>query len=287
MKKFMIFTDTGCDISPEMLHHWGVELIDLTLHTEDGQTLSLSSLSVGEFYSQMRAGKNFRTAAANLNDYFSRFEPFLKSGQDVLYLSFSGSLSNTANIARMAANELCESYPQRQTIVMDSLCASGGLGLLLFFAVRKRDEGAALSDTAAYLRGLTPCLCHWFTVDTLLYLKRGGRLSAAAACLGTVLNLKPVLHMDEAGTLTNVQKTRGRKQAIKALAERYSLLAEDPDCGIYFISHGDCMDDAKRLEALIQEAHGNPAALITSIGPVIGSHAGPGTLALFFIGKQR
>lgn len=287
MQNFTIFTDTGCDISPEILKSWGVEQIDLTLHTEDGQTLPLSALPVSDFYSQMREGKTFRTAAANLNDYLSRFEPFLKSGQDVLYLSFSGSLSNTVNIARMAAKELCESYPQRQTIVLDSLCASGGLGLLTFFAAKQRDAGASLTDTAAYLRELTPRLCHWFTVDTLTYLRRGGRLGAAAACLGTVLNLKPVMHMDAAGALTNVQKTRGRKQAVKALAERYFLLAEEPDCGIYFISHGDCIEDAKRLEALIRERHGNPAALITDIGPVIGSHAGPGTLALFFIGKQR
>ena len=287
MNEFVLFTDTGCDISPALLQSWGVEPVDLTLNTEDGQTLPLSSLPVSEFYSQMREGRTFRTAAANLGDYLSRFEPFLRAGQDVLYLSFSGSLSNTVNIARMAAQELMEAYPQRQVMVLDSLCASGGLGLLTFFAVKQRDAGVSLSDTAAYLREICPRLCHWFTVDTLSYLRRGGRLSAAAARLGTVLNLKPVMHMDEAGALTNVLKVRGRKQAIKALAERYSLLAEDPDSGVYFISHGDCPEDAQRLEALIRERHGSSAALVTDIGPVIGSHSGPGTLALFFIGKQR
>lgn len=287
MPNFTIFTDMGCDLSPETLQSWGVVLVDLTLNTDSGESLPLSVLPVGDFYSQMREGKTFRTAAANLGDYLSRFEPVLQTGQDLLYLSFSGSLSNTVNTARMAAQELMEAYPQHQVMVLDSLCASGGLGLLLFFAVRKRDEGASLSETEAYLRQLSPKLCHWFTVDNLAYLKRGGRISAAASCLGTVLNLKPVLHMDGAGALTNVQKVRGRKQAVKALAERYSLLADDPDCGIYFISHGDCMEDALRLEALIRENHGNSAALITDIGPVIGSHSGPGTLALFFIGKQR
>ena len=287
MQAFAIFTDMGCDIAPDVLQSWGVELVDLTLNADSGDSLPLSTLPVSDFYAQMREGKTFRTAAANLGDYLSRFEPVLRTGQDVLYLSFSGSLSNTVNIARMAAQELAEAYPERQTVVFDSLCASGGLGLLTFFAGRKRDAGASLSETEAYLRALSPRLCHWFTVDTLSYLKRGGRLSAAAACLGTVLNLKPIMHMDEAGTLTNVQKVRGRRQAVKALAERYSLLAEDPGSGVYFISHGDCIEDAQRLEALIQEQHGNPAALITDIGPVIGSHSGPGTLAVFFIGKQR
>ena len=287
MNEFVIFTDTGCDIAPDILQKWDVALIDLTLNTEDGQTLPLSSLPVSEFYSQMRVGKTFRTAAANLGDYLSRFEPVLQAGQDLLYLSFSGSLSNTVNTARMAANELMEVYPGRQAVILDSVCASGGLGLLLFFAVQKRDAGASLSETEAYLRQLTPKLCHWFTVDNLAYLKRGGRIGAVAAGLGTVLNLKPVLHMDDAGALTNVQKVRGRKQAVKALAERYSLLADDPNCGFYFISHGDCMEDAQHLEALIRETHGNSAALVTDIGPVIGSHSGPGTLALFFLGKQR
>ena len=287
MQDFTIFTDMGCDISPALLQSWGVELVDLTLNTDSGGSLPLSTLSVSDFYAQMRMGKTFRTAAANLNDYLSRFEPFLRAGQDVLYLSFSGSLSNTVNTARMAARELMETYPRQQVMVLDPLCASAGLGLLTFFAVRKRDAGASLSDTAAYLRDISPRLCHWFTVDDLAYLKRGGRLSAAVACLGTVLNLKPVMHMDDTGALTNVQKVRGRKQAVKALAERYSLLAEDPDSGVYFISHGDCIEDAQRLESLIREKHADPAALITDIGPVIGSHAGPGTLAVFFIGKQR
>lgn len=287
MYPYVIITDSGCDIAPDILQGWGVELMDLTLHTEDGQALPLSSQPVRNFYAQMREGKTFRTSAANLNDYMSRFEPFLQAGQDILYLSFSGSLSNTVNIARIAAQELCESYPQRQAVVFDTVCASAGLGLLTYFAVKKRDAGASLSENEACLRALVPQVCHWFTVDTLSYLRRGGRIGAAAARLGTVLNLKPVMHMDDSGVLTNVQKARGRKQAIKALAERYSQLAEDPDSGFYFISHGGCIEDAQRLEALIRETHGNAAALITDIGPVIGSHSGPGTLALFFIGKQR
>ena len=130
-------------------------------------------------------------------------------------------------------------------------------------------------------------MCHWFTVDDLVYLKRGGRVSAAAAIAGTVLGIKPVLHVDDEGHLVSMSKTRGRKQEIKALAQKFTELCEEPDSGEYFISHSDCMADAKYLEELIESVHGRKAELITDVGPVIGAHSGPGTLALFFFGKQR
>ncbi|MBR6109499.1 MAG: DegV family protein [Clostridia bacterium] len=284
----MIYTDTGCDILPDKLAEWGVRCIDLTFNKE-GETVEYTQADVPtkRFYDLMREGVVFRTAAANELTIKAAIEPALKDGLDVLYLAFGSGLSSTANTAKLTAEELMKAYPGRRVTVIDSLCASAGHGLLLWFAVDAKRRGADMDEVEAVVMKNLPGLCHWFTVDDLVYLKRGGRVSAAAAFFGGMLNIKPVLHVDDAGHLIPMQKVRGRNASLKAIAKKFTETAVDPAHCTYFISHGDCIEDAKKLESMIIAEHGNHAALITDIGPVIGAHSGPGTLALFFVGTKR
>lgn len=288
MSQYVIFTDSSCDISAELLKQWGVVCVDLSFHLDgESKTYANSDMPTKQFYAMMRKGKLFRTAASNMEDFRAVLEPVLQAGNDILYIGFSSGLSNTVSAGRMAAMELQEAYPERKLRVIDTLCASAGEGLVLYYAVQKKASGASLEETAAYVEELLPHLCHWFTVDELIYLKRGGRISAASAFVGGVLNIKPVLHVDDEGHLINVLKVRGRKKAIETMAQKYDELALEPDSGIYYISHGDCMEDAKALDSAIFARHGVHASIITDVGPIIGAHSGPGTLALFFLGKHR
>ena len=288
MNDFIIFTDTGCDILPEKLAEWDVKCIDLTFH-RDGETREYTQAEVPtkQFYDNMRAGAVYRTAAANADTVRKALIPYLREGRDVLYLVFGSGLSSTANTAKLVAGELSSEFPERKCIVIDTLCASAGHGMLVWFAVEARRRGASITETEAAVMKNLPGLCHWFTVDDLVYLKRGGRVSAAAAFFGGMLNIKPVLHVDDEGHLIPMFKVRGRNASIKALAKKFTETAIDPEHCTYFISHGDCPDDAKKLEQMIFAEHGNHADLITDIGPVIGAHSGPGTLAVFFVGTQR
>ena len=285
---YKIFTDIGCDIPADLLKEWDIPCVDLTFRADGVDTVYVSAdMPIGEFYRQMREGSVFKTAAANMADFEAAFEPVLAAGQDILYIGFSSGLSNTVNAGRMAAAELLERYPDRKVITIDTLCASGGEGFLVYLAMKLRLNNASLEETAAHIEKLIPSVCHWFTVDDLMYLKRGGRVSPATALVGNVLGIKPVLHMDDEGHLVKKSAVRGRKQSIAALADKYSELATGEEEGSYMISHGDCLSDAKRLETLLEERTGKKAELIMDVGPVIGSHSGPGTLALFFIGKNR
>ena len=288
MSNYVIITDSSCDLAPETLKEWSVESINLTFHLDgSSQEYINSDMPSGVFYQRMREGSVFKTAAANMEDFCQVFEQKLQEGVDILYLGFSSGLSNTVCAGQMAATELMEKYPERRITVIDTLCASAGQGMVVYLAVQKKQSGASMEEVAAYVNGLLPHLCHWFTVDDLVYLKRGGRVSAATALLGGILNIKPILHVDDEGHLISMSKVRGRRQSIQALAQKYVETALSPENGPYFISHGDCMDDAKALENCIFEKYGVKATLIADIGPVIGSHSGPGTLALFFLGKNR
>lgn len=285
---FKIITDTSCDIPADLLQQWGISCVSLTFHDAQSDTVYVpSDIFSYEFYRQMREGTVFKTAAANVEAFCDAFAPVLAEGQDILYIGFSSGLSTTVNSARIAAQDLQESYPERKVIVIDTLCASGGEGFLVYLAMKKQLNNASLEETADYIEKLVPSICHWFTVDDLVYLKRGGRVSPATALVGNILGIKPILHVDDEGHLVKVSTIRGRKQSIAALADKYCELATGAEAGIYMITHGDCMDDAKRLEAILKDRTGQDATLIADVGPVIGSHSGPGTLALFFVGKHR
>ncbi len=288
MNEYIIFTDSACDIAPELLKEWGVKYQNLTFHFEgEEREYQNEEMAPAEFYARMRAGQVAKTSAINVETFKAAFEAELKAGSDVLYLGFSSGLSNTCNAAQLAANELLESYPERKLIVVDTLCASAGQGLLVYLTLQKKNEGASIEEAAAYAREQIPHLCHWFTVDDLMFLKRGGRVSPAVALIGTMLNIKPVMHVDDEGHLIKVSQARGRKASLKAIVEQYDALALTPDAGTVFICHGDCMDDAQRLAGMVREKHGVEVKLITYTGTVIGAHSGPGTLALFFLGTER
>ena len=288
MSEYMIFTDSSCDIPESTLEQWNVKELKLTFHfTDSEKEYTNSDIPAKKFYDLMREGKVAKTSAVNMETFKQAFEPVLKEGKDLLYIGFSSGLSNTVNAGQLAANELLESYPERKIIVVDTLCASAGQGLLVRLAVDKRDSGASLEELAAYLEENKLHLCHEFTVDDLVYLKRGGRVSPTVALIGTMLSIKPVMHVDNEGHLIKVGQVRGRKAALKALVNKYSEKALDPEHGLIFICQADCMDDAKRVEEMIQARHNNNVDMIVYTGQVIGAHSGPGTLALFYLGKER
>lgn len=287
MNEYEIVTDSGCDIDAKLLKKWGVLYSPLSFRFEDGKEHFNDEMDSAEFFARMRAGEVSKTSAVNSDSFITLFEKVLSEGKDVLYIGFSSGISCTFNSARIAAEEMGDKYPERSVVTVDTLAASAGQGLLLYYAVEKKKQGASLSENEEYIRSIMNNLAHWFTVEDLVYLKRGGRVSAAAALAGGVLGIKPVMHVDDEGHLLNVMKVRGRGASIRALAKKYSDTALDPENGDYFISHGDCMDDAKALEEMIFTAHNKKCSLITNIGAVIGSHSGPGTLALFFLAKER
>lgn len=287
MSDYRIITDVGCDIAPALLQEWGVDCIPLTFRfTDEDRDYVATDIALSDFYTMMREGRVAKTSAANMEVCTNCFEAALKEGFDVLYIGFSSALSGTSGTAQLAANALQERYPDHKLIVIDSLCASAGQGLLVSFAVEQKKAGKNIDEVAAFVRKTFPQIAHWFTVDDLVYLKRGGRLSSTAAFVGGLLNIKPVLHVDDLGRLVSVTKVRGRKLSLKAIAQKYQENALDTS-GVYFISHCDCLDEAKQLEEQICKATGTKAALITDISPVIGSHSGPGTIAVFFLSKER
>lgn len=288
MSNYVIYTDSGCDITPDMLAQWGVKFCGLRfLFNGEEKSYTDRDMNAQAFYQRMRGGDCAKTSAVNVEEFKNAFEQELKAGNDVLYIAFSSGLSTTYNSGRIAAEELQEQYPERKILVVDSLAASAGHGLLVYLAVQEKEKGTSIEDLAAFAEQMKWRLCIWFTVDDLEYLKRGGRVSPTVAFVGGLLGIKPVLFMDNEGHLINRSKVRGRKAAIQALADKYTELASDKKNGTIFISHGDCEDDAKLLAKLINDQHGAETKVITFVGPVIGSHSGPGTLALFFVGEER
>ena len=287
MTNYQIITDSGCDLPNDLLEKLDVKKVSLSVLFQ-GQTRPDSvDEGIKEFYDGLRAGDIATTSAVNPEGWKSVIEPAFLAGQDALVLAFSSGLSTTYQSAVIAAEELMEQYPDRKAYVVDTLCASLGEGLLLSYACRKRDEGMSLSQLRDWVEENKLHLCHWFTVDDLMFLKRGGRVSAATAVVGTMLQIKPVLHVDNEGHLVNVAKARGRKASIDALAKKAAELGEGFDNETMFISHGDCAEDARYLADILKEKHGVKHIHINHVGAVIGSHAGPGVLALFFLGKHR
>lgn len=288
MNNFVIHTDSACDLKPATLAEWGVPYTSLTFRFDgEDKEYANDGMSASDFYAKMRDGGIAKTAAVNTATVKANFETSLKDGKDVLYIGFSGGLSTTYNSARLAAEELRAAYPDRKILTVDSLCASAGQGMLVRLALDKQAEGATIEETAEYTEKLVPKIDHWFTVDDLVYLKRGGRVSPTVAFVGNMLGIKPVLHVDNEGHLTSVLKVRGRKSSIAALADKYGELADKLDSDMVYISNGDCEKDAAELANILSTRYGAKVTIITDVGPVIGAHAGPGVLALFFVGKER
>ena len=287
MKDYIIFTDSACDIKPELLQQWGVPFANMTFTFEGEEREYINTdIDLDEFYNRMRQGAHPKTAAINADTFMSAFEPILQSGKDILYVAFSSGLSTTVNSAHMAADELKEKYPDRKIMIVDTLAASAGGGLMVYMAVQKKKDGASIEENAAYIESLTEHHCIWFTVDDLEYLKRGGRVSPLVAFAGSILGIKPVLQMDSEGHLIKVFTVRGRKKSIEAMADKYGELAFKTGEPL-FISHAQCLEEAQSLADMIKERYGVEVTLLTDIGPIIGAHSGPGTIAFFFIGEHR
>ena len=288
MATYKIITDSACDLPKAMLQELDVIAVSLTVNFR-GETRSdsVEDAAVMELYNAMRGGEVATTAAVNPDGWSGAIESALAAGHDALVMAFSGGLSTTYQSAVIAANDLKETYPDRNVIVVNTCAAALGQGLFVWYACKKRDEGLTLEELAAWAEENKNHVAHWFTVDDLVYLKRGGRVSAATALMGTMLNIKPVLHVDNEGHLVSMVKARGRKAAVNTLVAKLQELGEGWDNSTVFICHADCMDDARRLEETVKEKCGVKEAFIGNLGAVIGSHAGPGTLALFFMGKEK
>lgn len=287
MPNYNIVTDSCCDLRPETYEQLNLTVVPLSMEFRGQVREDRSDDSIKEVYAALRAGESAQTAAVNPDRWLNAMEPHLAAGRDVLVMAFSSGLSTTYQSAVIAASEIGEEYPGRKILVVDSLCASLGEGLLAYYAAKKRDAGLSLEELRDWLESNKLHICHWFTVDDLMYLKRGGRISAATALLGTMLSIKPVLHVDDEGHLINVSKARGRRASITALADKVGQLAKDYDNPVMFISHGDCPEDAQFLSRLLKTRYGVREVYINYVGAVIGSHSGPGTLALFFMGEHR
>ena len=284
---YRIITDNCCDFPADMYNDLNLSVVPLVVRFQEKEVSQYSEKWLKKMYAGMREGEVATTSAVNPQGWEAVMEPVLAAGEDALVLAFSSGLSTTYQSAVIAANELQEKYPDRKIRVIDTLCASLGQGLLVWYACQKRDAGMPFDELADWCENNKKNLCMWFTVDDLMFLKRGGRVSAATALVGTMLQIKPVLHVDEEGHLINVAKARGRKAAIEALAKKVGETGLPGENDTVFISHGDCLEDAKLLEKILQEKYGVKKAFIYYVGAVIGSHAGPGTLALFFLGNKR
>ncbi len=290
MSDYVIVTDSSADLDEALAKELEVEVIPLRF-TINGETFANypdnREMAPKTFYDRLRAQEVATTSAVNVADVRECVEPLLKAGKDVLALAFSSGLSSTYQAYVLAAEELAEEYPGRKVYVVDTLAASLGQGLLVYQTAMKKRAGATIEEARDFAEENKLNLCHWFTVNDLMYLKRGGRVSAATAVLGTMLSIKPVLHVDDEGHLINVSKARGRKASLAALADKVGELAEDPANQTMFLSHSDCLEDARYVADLVREKYGTTDFRFNYIGPVIGAHTGPGCVALFFLGSRR
>ena len=290
MRDYVIITDSCCDLTAELARELEVEVIPLSLQMGDityRNWLDGRDISFPDFYRRIRAGETATTSAVSVGDFEELMRPILTGGRDILCLCFSSALSTTYQSACIAAQTLAEEVPEGTVRVVDTLSASLGQGLLVYLCVQEKRRGASLEELAAYAEATRGKVCHWFTVDDLNHLKRGGRISATAALFGTMLSIKPVLHVDNAGRLIPVSKTRGRKASLLALVDHMAQTALDPAQQTVFISHSDCLADAEFVADAIRTRLGVTDIRINYVGPVIGNHSGPGTIALFFLGSGR
>ena len=290
---FEIVTDSCCNLLEDMIDDFGIHVLPLTFMV-DGEDEVYQSYLKGErtdlkqFYTMMREGKVFKTSLPNLAESEALFRKLLSNGRDVIYLAFSSGLSGTYQALSLMAEQLREEFPERKLYVVDTLAASGGQGLLVWYTVQHARAGESIDQVRNWLEENKLHLAHWFTVDDLMFLFRGGRVSKTAAWAGTLLNIKPVLHVDDEGHLIPMEKVRGRKKSLNALIDHMEKSADKPISDqMVFITHGDCIEDAEYVAGKIKERFGVKEVVINYVDPVIGAHSGPGTMALFFLADKR
>lgn len=290
MSEYVLITDSSADLSQEMVQELGVTVLPLSF-TIQGKIYrnypDNREMDLPLFYDMLRAGELATTSAVNVAEYTQAVEPILQEGKDVLILAFSSGLSSTYQASVLAAGELREKYPDRKIYTVDTLCASLGQGLLVYLAAQEQRKGKSIEEVRDWAEETKLHLCHQFTVDDLHFLKRGGRISATTAVVGSMLQIKPVLHVDNEGYLINIGKARGRQASLKALVDKMEKTVTEEGRKTVFISHGDCRKDAVTVADMVRERFGTQDIRINFVGPVIGAHSGPGTLALFYLGTER
>jgi DegV family protein with EDD domain len=290
IKDYVIFTDAASDLPAELVKTHNISVIPMHFeiegksyqHYPDGRELGYS-----KFYDMLRSGNMAKTSQINSSDFLDCFEPVLESGLDILYIAFSSGLSGTYQSSVTAAKELMEKYPERKVYCVDSRCASAGEGMLVYHAAVKKQEGSGIDELNDWVLQNRNHLCHWFTVNDLNHLKRGGRVSASAAVLGTMLSVKPILHVDKEGHLILREKARGRRKSLELLVAHMKNLCVKPERQTVFIGHGDSFNDAVILSIMVKQKFAVKDVIISNVGPIIGAHTGPDIIGLFFFGSEK
>ncbi len=286
-RDFVFFTDSTCDLPKDIYKKYNIEVVSLTYELDGVEYTDLYGLSNEEFYSKMREGFMTKTSQVTPDVFETKFQKAIDNGKDILYLAFSSGLSGTYNSARIAKENILEKNPNAKIRLVDSLCASLGEVLLLYNAIQYMNTGKNLDEAADWLEENKLNMCHMFTVDDLMLLHRGGRVSKTSAIAGSILGIKPGLHVDDEGHLIPLSKVRGRKQSLNWLIDNMEKRIGDWKNETFAICHGDCIDEANYVAELVKKKFGIENVIINHTGPVIGSHSGPGTMALFFMGNKR
>ncbi len=288
---FAIVTDSSSNLPEDIIDDFGLHVLPLTFMVDGRQYQSYlkgQHTDLAQFYAMMREGKEITTSLPNLAESEALLRGLLDQGRDVLYIGFSSGLSGTFEATDLLLRRLAEEYPDRTILAVDTLAASLGQGLLVWYAATKAREGASITEVRDWLEQNKLHLAHWFTVDDLMFLFRGGRVSKTSAWAGTLLNIKPVMHVDDEGRLVPLEKVRGRRKSLKALVDHMGASALQPVAEqTVFITHGDCREDAELVAQMVRERFGVRDIVINYVDPVIGAHSGPGTMALFFLADQR
>lgn len=287
MRDFIVTVNSTVDLPNEWIEERNIPVIPLK-YTMDGETYTdMQGLTSKEFFTKLREGKMSVTSQVNPDEAKVALEPFLKEGKDILHLGFSSGLSGTYNSMRIAAEELAEEYPDAKIIVIDTLCACMGEGLLLYKVLKLKEAGKEISEIAKWVEENKLHVCHNVTVDDLNHLHRGGRVSKATAILGTVVQIKPIIHVDNEGRLQVIAKERGRKKSLNKIVDMAVEGSTGWEQDMVMVTHGDCIEDAQYVADLAKEKLGAKEVLINNIGTVIGSHTGPGVVAVFYMGNTR
>lgn len=285
----VIITDSCCDLPLKYIEENSISALGIICNFKGKDFIEDfgKTIPYDEFYREVRNGEMPTTAQINSYRFVEEFKKHVDAGKSIIYLAFSSALSGTYNSALIAKEEILSENPNADISVIDTRSASMGEGLIVYYAVEMLKNGASKEEIVHWVESNKLKINHWFTVDDLNHLKRGGRVSAASAAIGTILDIKPILNVNDEGKLIPISKVKGRKKAIKTLSEKFTNHAVDPENQMVFISHGDCLQEALILKEIIEKEHGVKSFMINHIGPVIGSHSGPGTIALFFIGENR
>lgn len=287
---YVIITDSCANLTDEMIEQFNIGVLPLSFHVNGEEYKSYEQgkkSDLKKFYEMMRNKEAITTSLISPDQFVQFFTKYLEAGQDVLYVGFSSALSGTYQSSTIAAEDLREAFPERKIVTIDSLCASAGQGLLVYYACLMQEEGKSMEEVKAWVEDNRLRSCHWFTCDDLFFLKRGGRVSASAAVLGSLLQVKPVMHVTDEGKLAVFSKARGRKQAMQSLVKHMEETVENPEEQVIIITHGDCEDEALAIKKMVEEKFTVKEVIVTYLDPVIGAHAGPGTLALFYMGSNR